>query len=78
MTQKVKKDLQPSQEIIEEESRKKGLDLNSKKIEVMDLSQKMSVYRSSLSAGINPNKGSNQVFGYFNSQAMDAATLKSY
>ena len=44
-----KEDLPQLYEIVEEESRKKGLELNSKKAEVMVVSQNRSAHRSSLS-----------------------------
>ena len=55
-----KEDLQQLLTIFEEESRKKGLQLNSKKIELMVISQNYSLRTStSLSKVINSSKGVN-------------------
>ena len=55
-----KEDLQQLLTIFEEESRKKGLQLNSKKIELMVISQSYSLRTStSLSKVINSSKGVN-------------------
>ena len=55
-----KEDLRQLLAIFEEESRKKGLQLNSKKIELMVISQSYSLRTStSLSKVINPSKGVN-------------------
>ena len=55
-----KEDLQQLLTIFEEESRKKGLQLNSKKIELMVISQSYSIRTSiSLSKVINSSKGVN-------------------
>ena len=62
-----KEDLRQLLTIFEEESRKKGLQLNSKKIELMVISQSYSLRTStSLSKVINSSKGSIQILGYFN------------
>ena len=55
-----KEDLRQLLTIFEEESRKKGLQLNSKKIELMVISQSYSLRKStSLSKVINSSKGVN-------------------
>ena len=55
-----KEDLRQLLTIFEEESRKKGLQLNSKKIELMVISQSYSLRTStSLSKVINSSKGVN-------------------
>ena len=55
-----KEDLRQLLTIFEEESRKKGLQLNSKKIELMVISQNYSLRTStSLSKVINSSKGVN-------------------
>ena len=55
-----KEDLRQLLTIFEEESRKKGLQLNSKKIELMVISQSYSLHTStSLSKVINSSKGVN-------------------
>ena len=55
-----KEDLRQLLTIFEEESRKKGLQLNSKKIELMVISQSYSIRTStSLSKVINSSKGVN-------------------
>ena len=55
-----KEDLRQLLTIFEEESRKKGLQLNSKKIELMVISQSYSLRTStSLSKVINSSKGIN-------------------
>ena len=55
-----KEDLRQLLTIFEEESRKKGLQLNSKKIELMVISQRYSLRTStSLSKVINSSKGVN-------------------
>ena len=55
-----KEDLRQLLTIFEEESRKKGLELNSKKIELMVISQSYSLRTStSLSKVINSSKGVN-------------------
>ena len=62
-----KEDLRQLLTIFEEESRKKGLQLNSKKIELMVISQSYSPRTStSLSKVINSSKGVIQILGYFN------------
>ena len=55
-----KEDLQQVLDIVRAESKKKRLELNSKKAEVMVVSKTMSVHRSTyISMGINSSKGIN-------------------
>ena len=54
-----KEDLRQLLTIFEEESSKKGLQLNSKKIELMVISQSYSLRTTSLSKVINSSKGVN-------------------
>ena len=67
-----KEDLQQLLTIFEEESRKKGLQLNSKKIELMVISQSYSLRTStSLSKVINSSKGVNSNTWVLQYQVMD-------